>query len=190
LGGRLPGGLGTRALGAVDSQLERFIARGMAGVGEGRPLRIAPVKPLSGSAHNAENFTEVLSQWSRKIGYAHPDLPAYNGTTSGVLYPTNPVGPPIPFTSTPLQGSRFPYSQADGHVETNAARYMNNKGIVEGTVYHNNPKGTCGNCDKYTPTYLNEGSVLRVIPPSNAVAPKPSWKATPTIYRGNSNNPN
>jgi hypothetical protein len=146
--------------------------------------------PLTGSAYNAENFTEVLSQWSRKNGFAHPELPSYNGTTSGVLYPTTPSGLPVPLHSTPRQGSRFPYSQADGHVETNAARYMSENGIVEGTVYHNNPKGTCGNCDRYTPTYLDEGSVLRVIPPSNAVAPKPSWKATPTIYKGNSNRPN
>jgi hypothetical protein len=66
---------------------------------------------------------------------------------------------------------------------------MAEDGITEATVYHNNPKGTCPNCDNYVSTYLQEGSELTVVPPENAVAPKRNWIDVPKTYVGNSKSP-
>ena len=41
---------------------------------------------------------------------------------------------------------------------------------MNGTVFHNNTNGTCGFCDKMLSTLLSEGSVLKVVPPVDAVA--------------------
>jgi SCP1.201-like deaminase len=114
-----------------------------------------------------------------------PQLPAFDGKTSGVLVPEEPPGPPVQFQSGPRTGARFPYSQADGHVETQGANWMAKNGVTKATFYHNNPNGTCGNCDYYLPTYLQEGSALKVVPPENAVAPTPRWIDDPKTYTGN-----
>lgn len=66
---------------------------------------------------------------------------------------------------------------------------MQENGVTRATLYHNNPNGTCGNCDYYLPTYLQEGSVLNVVPPENAAAPTPRWIDVPKTYTGNSNSP-
>ena len=124
-----------------------------------------------------------------EVTVPRPDLPEFNGQTSGVLVPTNPPGPPIPLESGPRTGAKFPFSQADGHVETQAALRMQQDNITEATVFHNNPKGTCGNCDYYLPTYLQEGSALTVVPPENAVAPTPRWIDVPKTYTGNGKSP-
>jgi hypothetical protein len=66
---------------------------------------------------------------------------------------------------------------------------MADNGVTKATIYHNNPKGTCPNCDYYVPTYLQEGSHLTVVPPENAVAPTPRWVTVPKTYVGNANSP-
>lgn len=117
-------------------------------------------------------------------------LPEFNGKTSGVLIPLEPGGEAIPIVSGNKSNlTRYPFDQADGHVETKAAIIMNERGIDEAIVFHNNPKGTCPNCDRYLPTYLDEGRSLTVYPPENAVAPKSTWKDKPTSYTGNNKSP-
>jgi hypothetical protein len=116
-------------------------------------------------------------------------LPAFNGQTSGILVPKVPPKPPVLLESGPRTGARFPYSQADGHVETLGARWMRDNGVTDAIVYHNNPKGTCGNCDYFLPTFLEQNSTLRVIPPKNAVAPSSRWISIPKTYTGNSRSP-
>jgi hypothetical protein len=124
-----------------------------------------------------------------KLGGDRPQLPEFNGKTSGVLAPEEPHGPPVPLESGPRTGAKFPYSQADGHVETQGANWMKENGVTKATIYHNNPSGTCGNCDYYLPTYLQEGSQLTVVPPENAVPPTPRWIDVPKTYVGNSKSP-
>jgi Double-stranded DNA deaminase toxin A len=96
---------------------------------------------------------------------------------------------PVLLESGSRTGAKFPYSQADGHVETQAANWMKDNGVKSATVYHNNPRGTCGNCDYYVPTFLEESSVLTVVPPANAVPPTARWIAVPKTYVGNSKSP-
>jgi RHS repeat-associated protein len=116
-------------------------------------------------------------------------LPPFTGRTSGVIVPTKPPGPPVPLTSGARTGARFPYSQADGHVETLGASWMKENGVTEATVYHNHPGGTCPNCNRYLPTFLEEGSTMTVVPPENALPKTPSWVGVPKTYTGNSGSP-
>ena len=120
---------------------------------------------------------------------APPSMPSYNGRTSGVLIPTEPFGEPVPFESGARTGARFPYSQADGHVETLAANWMEENGVTGATLYHNNPSGTCPNCDRYLPTFLQQNSSLTVVSPANAQPRTPLWNTAPTTYTGNSKSP-
>ena len=114
-------------------------------------------------------------------------LPQFNGKTSGVVVAEGME--PFVLESGSRTGAKFPYSQADGHVETQVANWMKDNGVTNATVYHNNPRGTCGNCDYYVPTFLEENSVLKVVPPANAVPPTSRWIAVPKIYVGNSKSP-
>jgi hypothetical protein len=116
-------------------------------------------------------------------------LPPFDGTTEGVLIPHEPAGDPVPMRSGPERGARFPFDLADGHCETNAARWMAEHGVTDATLYHNHPNGTCPNCDAYLPTYLQEGSTLRVVPPRNARARTRRWVTGPKSYTGNSGSP-
>jgi hypothetical protein len=76
---------------------------------------------------------------------AGPKLPPFDGeTTQGGF--VSAEGKTIPLQS----GGRNPaYSNypAAGHVEGKAAIEIRNSGSSGGTVYHNNPGGTCGYCD-------------------------------------------
>ena len=112
-------------------------------------------------------------------------LPEFSGKTTGVLIAEDRA--PIFFGSGPRTGARFPFSQADGHVETQGATWMGQNNVTEATMYHNSPNGTCGNCDYYLPTFLQNGSSLKVVPPTNAVAPTPRWIDVPKTYVGNAN---
>ncbi|MEZ0275987.1 MAG: RHS repeat-associated core domain-containing protein, partial [Roseimicrobium sp.] len=114
-------------------------------------------------------------------GYARGSLPAFNGTTTGNMV-TNQLEY-VNVTNGPRSGARHPYVMADGHAETNAAQALNMSRGSEGVVYHNNPKGTCGNCNKYTGGFLLPGKSLNVVPPPNAVAPKPSYNVNPKVHR-------
>ncbi|HEX9063141.1 MAG TPA: DddA-like double-stranded DNA deaminase toxin, partial [Clostridia bacterium] len=145
------------------------------------PKAIENPKESNGNSNSNTDASEVNTT---------PKLPEFSGKkTSGVLVPKNPPGEPIPIDSGNVSGARFPYSQADGHVETKGALIMNENGILEADIYHNNPNGTCPNCDRYLPTYLNEGSKLTVYPPENAVPKTPNWKAEPKTYTGNNKSP-
>jgi hypothetical protein len=99
-----------------------------------------------------------------------------------------PNGEQIPFSSGGANPKYSNYIPAS-HVEGKAAIYMRENEVTEGTVYHNNTDGTCPYCDKMLPTLLDENSTLTVVPPENAVAPKPSWVDRPKTYEGNANQP-
>ena len=79
--------------------------------------------------------------------------------------------------------------QAAGHVEGKAALEIRQTGSSGGTVYHNNPNGTCGFCNGQIETLLPEGAQLQVVPPANAVANNPWARANPTTYTGNASTP-
>jgi len=155
------------------------------------PLPQAPA-PVPITAPTA-TATPTLPPGNGFTIWTHPEraLPSYTngGPTSGVMVPLNPPGLPVYLNSGPKTGARFPFSQADGHLETNAALEMGRRGISEANVFHNNPKGTCGNCDYYIPTFLRPGSTMHVSPPSGSVAPTPRWIPVPKTYNGNSGSP-
>lgn len=116
------------------------------------------------------------------------ELPEYNGKTTGVLVPKEPAAEPVQIQSGKRTGARFPYSQADGHVETIAAQYMEANGIKDATLYINHPNGICPNCNKSIPAFLQENSRLTVIAPADATA-RANWVITPKEYVGNNKNP-
>lgn len=66
---------------------------------------------------------------------------------------------------------------------------MRENNIQDATLYHNNTNGTCGWCNNMTPTFLQEGSTLKVVPPANAVANNSRAVADPKIYVGNGSDP-
>ncbi len=74
------------------------------------------------------------------------ELPAFDGeTTHGRLVTSD--GRVIPLSS----GERNPlYSKyrSAGHVEGKAAIWMRENDVMEAVLYHNNPNGTCNNCDR------------------------------------------
>jgi hypothetical protein len=112
-------------------------------------------------------------------------LGPFTGRTKAVLVPLNPPGlDPIDLTSQSVPDVPLPYQRAAGHVETLGADEMALQGIIEAEIYHNNPSGTCGNCDWYLPRFLEEGSRLTVVPPPSSVPPTPRWIAAPRIYIG------
>ena len=169
----------------------------------GTPLsRIMETRSVAPSAVNLESRSIVVMGDSPQISQVVvgagrqpivtqtfapvPGLPSYNGTTSGLVVPLEPPGTPFVLQSSAGTGARFPYLQADGHVETGTALWMGQNNVTRASVFHNNPNGTCGNCDYYLPTFLNQNSVLDVIPPANAVAPTPRWIIAPKSYTGNS----
>jgi hypothetical protein len=116
-----------------------------------------------------------------------PELPAFDGTTTQGVLRLNEGGPDIPLQSgdAPAQYRNYP---AAGHVEGKAAIIIRERGSSGGTVWHNNPKGTCPMCRSNVPTLLPEGSTLNAIPPEDAVAP-PGWLDKPYPFKGNSSTP-
>jgi hypothetical protein len=54
------------------------------------------------------------------------------------------------------------------HVEGHAAALMREEGIMEGTLYINNPK-VCGSCTRLLPTMLPSGAILNVVLPDGTV---------------------
>lgn len=114
-----------------------------------------------------------------------PELPEFDGKkTRGVLRTSD--GTEIEFES----GGSPAYKNASAsHAEGKAAIYMRENGIDEGTIFHNNPNGTCNYCDKGLSTLLPEGATLTVVPPENAVAPNKYWIDVPKTYIGNGNAP-
>jgi hypothetical protein len=88
-----------------------------------------------------------------------------------------------------LSTSELPNYPAARHVEGEAALEIRARGSSGGSVFHNNPYGTCNYCDKQLPTLLPEGSTLRVMPPSGAAAPSKYWIDVPKTYVGNAATP-
>ena len=116
---------------------------------------------------------------------ARPILPEFTGeSTSGVLV-TNEGGV-IPLESGNPSLSNYP---AASHVEGKAALELRSSGSSGGTVYHNNPSGTCPYCNSQLPTLLPEGVTLRVAPPDGAIARTRRWIDVVKDYVGNANDP-
>jgi RHS repeat-associated protein len=155
------------------------------------PKPFEPPKPPELEAPNTATPRRFLFAEMEEPAFdsARPALPEFDGTTRGYIVPTQPPGAPVPMQSGPRTGARFPYSQADGHLETNAANWMAKHNVTRATVYHNNPSGTCPNCNNYLPTFLEEASVMEVVPPPNAIPRTPRWIAEPRTYTGNSRSP-
>ncbi len=119
-----------------------------------------------------------------------PVLPKYDGkTTEGVM--VTPDGKQISFKSGNSSTPSYPQykAQSASHVEGKAALYMRENGINEATVFHNNPNGTCGFCDRQVPALLPKGAKLTVVPPSNSVANNVRAIPVPKTYIGNSTVP-
>jgi hypothetical protein len=135
-----------------------------------------------GSSRQPETVLEPSAE-APKGGKASPKK------TTGVLIPKKPEGEPIFLESGNKLGARYPYSLADGHVETKGALIMQEEGITDAVLYHDNINGTCPNCDRYLPTYLEEGSTLTVVPPEDATPKTPRWQAAPKTYTGNDKSP-
>ncbi len=115
-----------------------------------------------------------------------PVLPKYDGkTTEGVM--VTPDGKQISFKSGNSSTPSYPQykAQSASHVEGKAALYMRENGINEATVFHNNPNGTCGFCDRQVPALLPKGAKLTVVPPSNSVANNVRAIPVPKTYIGN-----
>jgi hypothetical protein len=127
-----------------------------------------------------------------------PSLPAYNGHTGGVLIPIDAngqTGNPVPFTSNGgTRQPRYPYSLIDGHGETQSALHMEVQNIPQGVFFHNHPNGTCSGCLRWLHAFLQEGSILTVVPLSTST-PHPTAQAghlrsqVPTRHVGSSDTP-
>ena len=113
-------------------------------------------------------------------------LPKYDGTTYGLLI-TN-EGRVVPLQSGPPRSfTRYPPSK---HAEGKGAIWIRENGSSGGVLYHNNPEGTCGLCDRQLRTLLPSKAVLDVVPPPDAV-PKNALAVTkPKPYIGNDIVPN
>ncbi len=119
-----------------------------------------------------------------------PELPEFNGkTTEGVM--VTPEGEQISFVSGNGNPPSYPQykAQSASHVEGKAALYMRENGINEATIFHNNPNGTCGFCDRQVSALLPEGAKLTVVPPNNAVANNAKAVPIPKVYTGNATIP-
>lgn len=102
-----------------------------------------------------------------------------------------PDGEQISFSSGNSTSPSYPQykAQSASHVEGKAALYMRENGIKEATIFHNNPNGTCGFCDRQISALLPEGAKLNVVPPTNAVANNNMAIPVPRTYIGNSTIP-
>jgi nucleic acid/nucleotide deaminase of polymorphic system toxin len=139
--------------------------------------------------HNSNNCTggETGSGGSTGARNGAPAvlLPYDGATTEGWLV-TN-EGDIVPLKSG---DSQLPNYASAGHVEGKAALEIRAGESSGGTVWHNNPNGTCNYCNAQIPTLLPEGSTLTVVPPESASAPSRYWFDQPTYYTGNARTPN
>jgi len=185
--GAIPGGStlgGAVVIGAASGAGETVAGSLLNGEGFPSPAQLvmgtATGGAFGGGGHALQN---VLPNGSTATS---PHLPDYDGaTTQGVLvtnegasYPLSSGGP------TP-----YPNYPAGSHVEGHAAITIRETSSTGGTVYHNNPSGTCNFCHNMVPTLLPEGANLNVVPPANAAAPNQYWHDQPTSYVGNANEP-
>ena len=75
-------------------------------------------------------------------------LPPYDGKkTVGVLVTEEGNVVPLQSLKTDQADPRYANYFSATHVEGQAAIYIRDNGSAGGVVYHNNPNGTCGQCD-------------------------------------------
>ena len=133
------------------------------------------------------SLNDLRTKVKPKSGSSSVNLPEYDGkTTHGILVLDD--GTQVKFTSG-NGDPRYTNYANNGHVEQKASIYMNNNGISNATLYHNNTNGTCGWCNNMTATFLPEGATLTVIPPTNAVPNNSRAVAIPKTYVGNNKKP-
>jgi hypothetical protein len=134
----------------------------------------SPVAPEGASPRSSSPPAEVQPNLPFPGGL-RPQLAPYTpgGKTSGIFYA--PGRPPMPLQSgyegpaddMPPESSGF-----DGltlsHVEGHAAALMRQNGIMEATLYINNPK-ICGSCMRLLSRMLPPGAILNVVLPDNTV---------------------
>lgn len=137
-------------------------------------------------------FVGQSAVWVHNAEYdaLRPELPEFDGkTTSGVMLTSD--GKQISFSSGNSSNPSYPQykAQSASHVEGKAAIYMRENGINDATIFHNNPNGTCGFCDRQLSALLPEGSRLTVVPPKNSVANNARAVPVPKTYVGNKTMP-
>jgi SCP1.201-like deaminase len=146
-----------------------------------------PEKRLKNGPKNAANAAAALfgGMTLRGPAVSPPVLPEYDGKTSDVLITND--GRTVVLRSGAADGySNYPAAR---HVEGKAAFWMRENDASDGTVYHNNPKGTCPMCDSNLPTFLPEGTKLWVVPPADAASESKRWITIPKPYTGNTATP-
>lgn len=170
-----------------------FIDNGLAAIGASvsSPWTPEPQIVLPGNGPYPTYLDTLSLQQSlsgfRNVNDAGIDLtlPAYDGTTQGLLY-TN-EGNLIPLSSGNADPAFANYPAAF-HVEGKAAIVIRTSGSSGGVVYINHPQGTCGFCNSQVPTLLPEGVPLMVVPPPGT-QPSPGWYVNLEPYAGNSATP-
>jgi len=115
------------------------------------------------------------------------NLPEFDDVTTQAVLIT-PDGETVCFSSGDRDPKYNNYAN-NGHTEQKAAMYMGQNDILEGVLYHNNTNGTCGWCNTMTATFLDEGSSLTVVPPTNAVANNSKAIVYPKTFVGNDKTP-
>ena len=128
--------------------------------------------------------------WTTVHNTCAPELPQFDGTTTGVMRWADEDGvvQAHTFTSGAKPPSGLKNYPAASHTEAQAALMMREQGISEAEIFINHPNGMCGMCNSNVPALLKEGSRLRVIPLEDA-APKPYWFSDAKTLIGNSTNP-
>jgi len=127
------------------------------------------------SEEERESVGAARTPAALKWGYP-PELPEFikGGKTTGVLRTSLGDTPLIsartgPASEMPLGSPGFDaYTRT--HVEGHAAAYMRQQGIMEGTLYINNPE-ICSNCMRNLPFMLPPGANLNVVLPNGIVVP-------------------
>jgi len=152
---------------------------------EARLQRSAPTAAFAYQQSNWLNVLFFLSE-AKPPRLVRPVLPAFTGETEGLLITLE--GARVPLTSGGADPAYVNYISAS-HVEGKAALWIRGNGSAGGVVFHNNPGGTCGFCDRSVHVLLPEGAILWVVPPEGAVAVKPLAMAEPSVYLGDSQVP-
>jgi hypothetical protein len=85
----------------------------------------------------------------------------------------------------PLQYN-FPAAK---HAEGKAAIWIRENNSSGGVLFHNNPGGTCGFCNRQIETLLPDSATLRVVPPAKAISANTRAQSKITDYIGNTKIP-
>jgi len=173
--------------------LSAVISRGKRRAGSSR--RVAALQAAVDAGSLTREQAAILLQRANGVGEAGGAklegplsrwLPKYDGTTYGLLI-TN-EGRVVPLQSGPPRS--FPGYPSSKHAEGKGAIWIRENGSSGGVLYHNNPEGTCGFCDRQLRTLLPSKTVLDVVPPPDAVPKNALAVAKPKPYVGNDIVPN